>query len=431
MDYPAPEEKLTYKVKFHIIRDIEGNRADFVGEEIVMNVIRDLNLVYNTGNIYFKYIGFDYVDDSSLSGDILAINLLTVFHNYANDTSSLHLIVLNGDIVNYYDNNNPIITPGVGPFNSGVSFYNYHGITSTHIPSHEIGHNFGLKHNFSTSENVVRFYNYPGYNALVAGDKIFDTPACKTWDDDQFNELGIYFGNDIDNNTLLQESDINRRYSSQNPKNNNVMYVRNGADLIHGYEVTPEQVKRMRYVVATDFSSNYYNLYNSSTSWEELYKPFETKLVPAENIASITDNNNGTATVCRGILRKDRYQKGFKYIFFNDTNENIQTGDSNTITEITSGIRNYFIQLYEVYPDHREKISVPCYRGTICENEDYVSGKIYSTQVLGSMNITLQELNQIEVKDPDLYNKLMEQYYHILKKYTTSGAVDQKIIYKQ
>jgi hypothetical protein len=47
------------------------------------------------------------------------------------------------------------------------------------------------------------------------------------------------------------------------------------------------------------------------------------------------------------------------------------------------------------------------------------------------MNITVKELNEIEVKDPELFNKLMEQYYYILKKYTSSGAIDQKVFYKE
>lgn len=65
-----------------------------------------------------------------------------------------------------------------------------------------------------------------------------------------------------------------------------------------------------------------------------------------------------------------------------------------------------------------------------CNFESYVSGTIYSMEVLGSMNITVKQLNELEVKDPELYNNLMTQYYYTLKKITTSGAKTEKTFYK-
>lgn len=47
------------------------------------------------------------------------------------------------------------------------------------------------------------------------------------------------------------------------------------------------------------------------------------------------------------------------------------------------------------------------------------------------MNITVDELDAIEVKDPELYNNLMSQYYYILKKETDSGAKMEEFFYKQ
>ena len=47
------------------------------------------------------------------------------------------------------------------------------------------------------------------------------------------------------------------------------------------------------------------------------------------------------------------------------------------------------------------------------------------------MNITVQELNELQVKDPELYNQLLEQYYYILKKVTASGAEVKTVFYKQ
>jgi hypothetical protein len=46
------------------------------------------------------------------------------------------------------------------------------------------------------------------------------------------------------------------------------------------------------------------------------------------------------------------------------------------------------------------------------------------------MNVTVEELDEYEVKNPELYNNLMSQYYYILKKETISGAQVQQIFYK-
>ena len=116
--------------------------------------------------------------------------------------------------------------------------------------------------------------------------------------------------------------------------------------------------------------------------------------------------------------------------FLSDEMQSFTSSNYDTLKEIISGIRNYYTQLPEVSQTESHKISVPCYRGTLCQTEEYVSGVVFSMQVLGSMNITEKDLDQLEVKDPDLYNNLMSQYYHILKKYTSSGALDEKVIYK-
>lgn len=436
-NYPDsfPGVKHTYKVVFHIIRDDNGERDGFVGEDVVMNVIRDLNTTFKTSDVYFKYGGFDYVDDSDLSGDILLFSLNNVFSNYANDNSAFHLIILNGKIVEYYDqNNNPVTVPGFGPNYGGISYYSFQGITSRRVPAHEIGHNLGLKHTFSDIENVIRETDAPGYNANYFGDRVHDTPACRIWGNNQFNSSGVYEGNDIDNNTALPATDVNRQYSSQHPRINNIMYVHEDGDLDIDYVLTPGQIKRIRHYISLDFSNGSFNYYNASVAWEELFKPFESRLVAGSAIASVTDNNDGTAEVCRSILRMDRFQKGFDMTFYEDEENNnvvFATSNSNELKEITSGIRNYYTNAQQVNLNHFELIQVPCYRGTICETEDYVGGVVISTQVLGSMNLTVKELSEIEVKDPDLFSKLMEQYYHILKKYTSSGAVDEKVIYKE
>lgn len=427
-----PERKHAYKVKFYIIRDDNGDRTDFVGEEIVMNAIRDLNLNYKNSNIYFKYGGFEYVDDSNLTGNRSVQFLYEAFSDFFVDPDAFKLVILDGAIsLGNDENGNEVTVPGLAPPYSTVSFYSYRGITSRRIPSHEVGHNFNLKHVSSTMENVIRLqYEGSGYNAQFAGDKVHDTPAYKSWNNNQFNSSGIYVGDDIDNNEALPVNDVNRRYSSQSPKINNLMFVHDGEDLAMGYEFTPGQVKRMRYYISEDETTSTYDFIGASVPIESIYEPFETILVEGETVATVTDNGDGTAKVCRNILQKDRFQKGFYMSFSDDNEENFLTSTPNDLVEIVSPVRNLYNKIASIYADFEVKIPVPCYRGTICVNEPYIGGQIISTQVLGSMNLTVKELNDIEVNDPALFEQLLEQYYHILKKITSSGVVDEKVIYK-
>jgi hypothetical protein len=46
------------------------------------------------------------------------------------------------------------------------------------------------------------------------------------------------------------------------------------------------------------------------------------------------------------------------------------------------------------------------------------------------MNITIKELDEIQVKDPKLYDSLMEKYYYNLKQRTESGIEKEKVFYK-
>jgi hypothetical protein len=47
------------------------------------------------------------------------------------------------------------------------------------------------------------------------------------------------------------------------------------------------------------------------------------------------------------------------------------------------------------------------------------------------MNITVEELTEIQVKDPNLYDNFLQHYYYIVRKETESGAKTQETFYKQ
>lgn len=81
-------------------------------------------------------------------------------------------------------------------------------------------------------------------------------------------------------------------------------------------------------------------------------------------------------------------------------------------------------------PSALYNIEVICTKNKLCAQEEYTGGHLYSMQVLGSMNITVEELNQVQVSDPNLYENLMAQYYYILKKMTESGEIKEEFFYK-
>ncbi len=438
-----PNRKYVYKLHFNIIRDNNGVRVyGNVGEAEVMNIVRDLNLNFNQFNIFFKYVGFDYANNTNFIGDFFVNNLNSTFGSIT-DSQTFNINILDGKVLDYDQYNNIVSIPGVGFFYGTTVFLSYNAVNLTRVASHEIGHCFNLYHDFRgyddtniyNRENVIRATSQinNGYNANFYGDKIHDTPATKIWEDEnQYNALGIYIGNDIDSNTALQPTDINRFFKTEYPKKNNIMHVHDGPDYTIGYVFTPGQGKRMRWTIATDIQGEYGAYYLAETAWEELYQPFETKLIGGDVIISVTENpdDTGSAIVCRNLLHIDRFQKGFTMKFTDIDGPEIAGSSPDDLMEMDR-TGSYFTTVTEYQPDLKQMVVVDCTRGVVCEEEPYIGGIVFSTQVLGSMNITVKELNEIEAKDPDLFNKLLQQYYHILKKTTSSGAVMEKFFYKE
>lgn len=72
--------------------------------------------------------------------------------------------------------------------------------------------------------------------------------------------------------------------------------------------------------------------------------------------------------------------------------------DLKVIEERTS---DYQVEIAQIAQGIKETVPVICTRGVICSDEPFMSGIIYSTQVLVSMNLTVQQLTEIQVKNPE------------------------------
>ncbi len=159
-----------------------------------------------------------------------------------------------------------------------------------------------------------------------------------------------------------------------------------------------------------------------------LYQPFQSSKT-ITSIASTTDNGNGTATVCQNYVSSGyRFQPGFDYEFPENEAPDLNIYSTSQTPLVATPHYNCPVKILQLSNDIGHAYTV-C-RGVDCVIENLRSGTIFSTQVLGSMNITVEELDAIEVKDPYLYDNLMSQYYYILKKETDCGAKIHEVFYK-
>ena len=63
---PINTSSYVFNIKFHIIKNTNGTGVtQYYGEAEVMNALKILNTTYNPFNIYFKYKGFDVIQNST------------------------------------------------------------------------------------------------------------------------------------------------------------------------------------------------------------------------------------------------------------------------------------------------------------------------------------------------------------------------------
>jgi len=167
---------------------------------------------------------------------------------------------------------------------------------------------------------------------------------------------------------------------------------------------------------------------------DELYQPFEAYEVgdDSENgVISIEDNGDGTAEVCRTRLKRHRFQRSFNYVFEDTAAPDPSSATTAELPVVDYNTYQFNVRINEVNPELAHSIEVICTRGLICETEAFIGGTIITTEVLGSMNLTIRELNEIQVKDPNLFESLLSEKYHIITKTTAKGAKYQIVIFKE
>jgi hypothetical protein len=410
-----PNQKFVINVFFHLVRYSEGHPlyptgpfGSTVGEEKILDAVKFLNINYNSHNIFFKYKGYDII-----------------YNNLLNENAVINSSQFNGTGVakclNLYFVNIPGNGTAWATLGNSRSVFSYFSIED-HLEKvivHEIAHCMNLRHIFQNAgspdcEHVTRIPG-PDFNADWAGDGVVDTPAQLASFNADSNCNYIYNAASVD---CIGEPYVNIIPSNYMSYDNNPNcpnhFTEGQMELMRNYLVSPTSLLTSQ------------NIFNTV---ESLYKPFDSDNITT-NIISTTDNNDGTLKVCRNYYSGNfRFQPGFDYIFPENTGSDPVTATVNQTPLVVNPPFNCPLIIQQLSPSYIGQAETVC-RGVVCVDEPFVSGIKYSSEVLGAMNVTVEYLNEIQVKDPNLYETLMSQYYHILKKYTASGASIEKVIYK-
>lgn len=466
-----PLTPLVLNVAFTMINDAPNhNNANPTTNEAIEDkfllLVQYLNINYNKHNIFFKYNGFKVVENAVISSGNYQYIIFPGISNppYIENNIAQYKIE---NSLNVYCMNEVINSSGASYIASDILYLknimltdpNIINNTLEHVIIHEMGHCLSLYHTFeplshfiqthplfqlTQCEHVTRNPNdlQHYYNADIAGDEVEDTPATPLSNSLMFEPIcGAYIYN-----VNRHDCDTPNPAPYVNILIGNVMnYGSHECD----YSFTAGQAKRMREYILnntyfyageeTNTSTSNGNILNARNTVESLYKPYATGKLVFPEIISTTDNGDGTAKVCRNYNSADfKFQPGFTYTFLEELDVNatvIGTTTVNTFPVLVQPVFNCPVQIAELAPGQTNlttnigQAETVC-RGQECVTESLIRGEDIKIKILGSMNYTIEQLNTIQVKDPELYDKLMSEYYHILKMYTESGAKIEKVIYK-
>lgn len=334
---------------------------------------------------------------------------------------------------------------------------------------HEMGHALGLHHvwnnwdNPSTTnqyllaEHVTREPLNPdgsvntNYNADIAGDFVADTPVTRSeLYAFHYNENNCKLKN-LDSPTFPMRDIQGTLFDFENIKYDNFMsyiYKVNNPNCGSNYQLpgcsdrifTPGQGVAMRKFIQnvpyvyTNFGDTGYTTTNFNftlTYLESLYEPFFVggggsnsgyPSVALKKTYSTNQTFTGANVWNCGPFTM-RFQPGFNYEFFNLPGTLLQNEDMqpNIASSTYIGVKIPYISNTII-----NSVAPSCF-GTY---EPFTSGDIKSTLNMGSTYYTQEELDKIKASDPELYEKLQSQMYHIITKQTDSGYSDQKIIHK-
>ncbi len=444
------------------------------GEDEFLDIIKMLNVNYNQFNIFFKYLGYNFYNSSDLT--YYNNTNPNYYFNAMNDLCEKDAININFVQQCELPSSPPTATATHSP-NYGLAFLGkptfliampaYAGIPAGDTPSlfnptfdkdlmicHEMGHVLGLRHPYDYSqvgttlicEHVTRDTGSPLFNANTIGDAVLDTPAQINNFCDKFYHDGPHMKElipisginsaDCQGTTFDFEHTIYGNFMSMPFKYNPIYEL--SFPINRDLYFTPGQGAAMRnYILNPLQGLPGYSLIYVMNTVESLYQPYKRTNISGNVIISTTDNGNGTANVCRNLLAEDKFQKGFTYTFPQNEAPDTMTATVEEVPIVSHHTYNYRVNIAQLAPGQTNLPSgtgfaiLDCTRGVLCNDEQFIGGILMSSETVLSMNVTIEELSAIKVKDPELFEKLLSQYYYKLKKETESGAKVETTFFKQ
>lgn len=427
-----------FNVRFHIVynndgltrTNINGTEGLNIGENEVLEVIKKLNINFNQFNIFFKYYGFDTINNSNYLNNGNFSTVLAEMDNTYGFDNAFDMYVINA------------ITgaSAIAAYYGTRAVFNDTTLNTPYVVCHEMGHCFGLLHTFffnGTCEHATRFYNpddLPAvrFNADLFGDQIVDTHAFGDASETiHFDTNCNYIGGAIDcEGTLITPATVNDFLISGPPINN---FMSSNNQFCQDYIFTPNQGVRMRNAIS--LLPETYN--PSRTDVFSLFQPYSKSIITYPTVLSTTDYGDGTALICRGYNDAEfMFQPGFTYEFPENQSPEILTATNQDFPVIVHNptfncpVRILELGINQTNPNIINGQALTTCRGIVCLEEEVLQGTIITSQNLFGLNITIQELNQIQIKDPELYNNLLHNYYYKLIKETATGAKMEEVFYK-
>ncbi len=467
---PNTDGPFVINLKFHGVHGANGEDIHNVNEARFLRMTARLNEVYNTHNIFFKYRGFNILKDPNFinigyPGQHTMVELVDEYKNKGlYDYSSLNIFVSHGPSSG---GPNEVWCSTTFADEGDYGFYNY-------MLPHEMGHMLGLYHVQSRSmvrielvlqnivpctysiffptinqmkkpihpivqplalpnENVTRDPASINFNADHAGDKVIDTQAsfdgftgnyCKNSVNGQF--LGNVWNEHPEVTDFVGET-----YKCTAVESHNIM----SAGIPESF--TLGQGKRMREHIVGNFNNIFKQkmsmLDDDSADMAVLYEPFAlgatngtgNPVVTAAFARTITPNTTNTGVNiwnCGPFVA--RYQPGFNYEF---TNASGQLTTQTIYQQYNTSCTNFIgVKIPLLGQDIINTAEPQCFSSF----EAYIKGEVKSLDNLGSYYLSIQELDAIKASNPNLYDELQSGKYHIIIKETTSGYIDQKVMYK-